>query len=72
MPTRVVFLENNLTLAVAEDIEDVKNKIELQARSGRLLNLECIPAGETVWINPAAVAYLQAITDEAASEPWPG
>jgi hypothetical protein len=58
MPTRIVFLENNLTLAVAEELEDVRSKIELQARSGRLLSLETIPSGETVWINPSAVAYL--------------
>ncbi|HZO60420.1 MAG TPA: hypothetical protein VFB51_12080 [Solirubrobacterales bacterium] len=67
MPTRVVFLENNLTLAVAEDLEDVRTKIELQARSGRLLNLQCIPTGETVWINPSAVAYLEGIGDEPAA-----
>ena len=72
MPTRVVFLENNLTLAVAEDCDDVRSKIELQARSGRLLSLESIPDGQTVWINPSAVAYLQAVTEEAAREPWPG
>lgn len=72
MPTRVVFLENNLTLAVAEDLDDVRAKFELQARSGRLLSLESIPGGKTVWINPSAVAYLEAITDEASGEPWPG
>jgi hypothetical protein len=58
MATRVVFLENNLTLEVAEELEDVRARIELQARSGRLLNLESIPGGQTVWINPSAVAYL--------------
>jgi hypothetical protein len=58
MPTRIVFLENNLTLAVAEDLEDVRARIELQARSGRLLSLESVPSGQTVWINPSAVAYL--------------
>ena len=58
MPTRVVFLENNLTLAVTEDLDDVRTKIELQARSGRLLSLTSIPSGQTVWINPSAVAYL--------------
>jgi hypothetical protein len=58
MPTRVVFLENNLTLAVAEDLDDVRSKIELQARSGRLLRLEASPSGEAVWVNPSAVAYL--------------
>jgi hypothetical protein len=58
MPTRVVFLENNLTLAVAEDLDEVRSKFELQARSGRLLALEASPSGEAVWINPSAVAYL--------------
>ena len=62
MPTRVVFLENNLTLDVAEDMDDVRAKIDLQARSGRLLSLQCVPTGETVWINPSAVAYLEPAT----------
>ena len=62
MPTLIVFLEKDLTLTVAEDLEDVRGKIELQARSGRLLSLERTPTGETVWINPSAVAYLEAAT----------
>ena len=62
MATRVVFLEKDLSLAVAEDLEDVQNKIELQARSGRLLSLQrATPGGGTVWINPSAVAYLEGI-----------
>ena len=61
MPTLIVFLEKDLTLTVAEDLEDVRGKIELQARSGRLLSLERAPTGETVWINPSAVAYLEAV-----------
>jgi hypothetical protein len=59
MPTLIVFLEKDLTVTVAEDLDDVRSKIELQARSGRLLSLERAPTGETVWINPSAVAYLE-------------
>jgi hypothetical protein len=60
VPTRVVFLEKDLELEVAEDLEDVRTKIELQARSGRLLKLErSVPARTTIWINPSAVAYLE-------------
>ncbi len=59
MPTLIVFLEKDLTLQVAEDLDDVRSKIELQARSGRLLSLQRVPSGETVWINPSAVAYLE-------------
>ena len=58
MPTRIVFLEKDLRLEVAEELEDVRKLIELQARSGRLLNLQRAPEGEPVWINPSAVAYL--------------
>jgi hypothetical protein len=72
MPTRVVFLENNLTLAVAEDIDQVRKKIKRRASNDGLLRLEAIPTGETVWINPSAVAYLQAITGDVSEEPWPG
>jgi hypothetical protein len=61
MPTLVVFLEQDLTLVVAEDLEDVRTRIELQARSGRLLSLQRDQTGETVWINPSAVAYLEGI-----------
>jgi hypothetical protein len=61
MPTLIVFLEQGLTLTVAEDLEDVRTKIELQARSGRLLSLQRAPAGERVWINPSAVAYLEGV-----------
>jgi hypothetical protein len=64
MPTLVIFLEKDLKLAVAEDLEDVRTKIELQARSGRLLSLQrATPGGEIVCINPSAVAYLEAIDD---------
>jgi hypothetical protein len=60
MPTRVVFLEQDLNLEVTSDPEEVQNKIELQARSGRLLKLErTAPHGQAVWINPSAVAYLE-------------
>jgi hypothetical protein len=61
MPTLVVFLEKDLELTVAEDLEDVRTKIELQARSGRLLSLQRVPTGGTVWINPSAVAYLEGV-----------
>ena len=62
MPTRIVFLEQGLQAEVAEDPEYVQGKIELQARSGRLLKLERTdPAGQPIWINPAAVAYLEAL-----------
>lgn len=61
MPTLIVFLEKDLELTVAEDLEDVRTKIELQARSGRLLSLQRVPTGETVWINPSAVAYLEGV-----------
>lgn len=48
-------------LEVAEEPEDVQSRIELQARSGRLLKLQrTTPTGE-VWINPSAVAYLEDI-----------
>ena len=61
MPTRIVFLEKDLMLEVAEEPEDVQSRIELQARSGRLLKLQrTTPTGE-VWINPSAVAYLEDI-----------
>jgi hypothetical protein len=64
MPTLVVFLEKDLRLAVAEELEDVRAKIELQARSGRLLSLQRADAGgEMVCINPSAVAYLESIED---------
>ena len=62
MPTLVVFLEKHLELIVAEDLDDVRNRIELQARSGRLLSLQRAPTGETVWINPSAVAYLEGVS----------
>jgi hypothetical protein len=62
MPTLIVFLEKDLTVTVAEELEDVRGKIELQARSGRLLSLQRVPTGETVWINPSAVAYLEGAT----------
>ena len=67
MPTLVVFLEKDLKLAVAEDLEAVRTKIELQARSGRLLSLQLADAGgEMVCINPSAVAYLESIEGDAA------
>ncbi len=60
MPTRIVFVEQGLEVEVAEDPEFVQGKIELQARSGRLLQLErSAPAGKAIWINPSAVAYLE-------------
>ena len=60
MPTRIIFLEKDLDVEVAEDPEYVQGKIELQARSGRLLRLERVaPAGAAIWINPSAVAYLE-------------
>jgi hypothetical protein len=58
MPTRVVFLDKDLALTVAEELDDVRKLIELQARSGRLVNLQSA-SGEPVWINPEAVAYLE-------------
>ena len=62
MPTLIVFLEKDLKLAVAEDLEDVRTKIELQARSGRLLSLERdTPERDVICINPSAVAYLESI-----------
>lgn len=61
MPTLVVFLEKDLDLTVVEDLEDVRKLIELQARSGRLLNLKRASTGEPVWINPSAVAYLEGV-----------
>ena len=60
MPTLIVFLEKDLTLEVAEELDDVRKLIELQARSGRLLNLERAGTSEPVWINPSAVAYIAA------------
>lgn len=66
MPTLIVFLEKDLTLEVAEELDDVRKLIELQARSGRLLNLQRAPTGEPVWINPSAVAYLEPVGDAAA------
>ena len=60
MPTRIIFLEKDLDVEVAEDPEYVQGKIELQARSGRLLKLERVaPEGAAIWINPSAVAYLE-------------
>jgi hypothetical protein len=60
MPTRIVFLEQDLAVEVSEDPEYVQGKIELQARSGRLLRLErTAPEGEAIWINPSSVAYLE-------------
>ena len=64
MPTRIVFLEKDLTLEVAEELEDVRKLIELQARSGRLLNLQRASAGQPVWINPSAVAYLEGLAGD--------
>jgi hypothetical protein len=61
MGTRIVFLEKDLKVEVAEDLEDVQSKIELQARSGRLLKLARTSSGETVLINPSAVAYLEEV-----------
>jgi hypothetical protein len=58
MPTRVAFLEKDLELTVSEELEDVRKLIELQARSGRLVELKSL-SGEPVWINPEAVAYLE-------------
>ena len=60
MPTRIVFLDRDLNVEVAEDPEDVQSRIELQARSGRLLKLQrTAPAVGAIWINPSAVAYLE-------------
>jgi hypothetical protein len=58
MPAKIVFFEKELSLDVEEDVEQVRTKLDQEARSGRLVKFERrAPQGEAVWINPAAVAF---------------
>ena len=58
MPTTIIFFEKELSLDVQEDVSEVRTKLEQEARSGRLVQLERrAPKGQVVWINPAAVSF---------------
>ena len=58
MPTTIMFFEKELSLDVQEDVDQVRTKLEQEARSGRLVKLERrAPKGQPVWINPAAVSF---------------
>jgi hypothetical protein len=58
MPTKITFFDKELSLDVAEDVDQVRTKLEQEARSGRWVKLEQrAHEGQEVWINPAAVAF---------------
>ncbi len=62
MPTRIRFLDKELSVDVADELEEVRGRIEGEARSGRLVRLvRHAPEGQLVWVNPAAVAYLEEV-----------
>jgi hypothetical protein len=69
MPTKIIFFEKELSLDVEEDPDEVRTKLEQEARSGRLVKLERrAPKGQAVWINPAAVSFFhEALEYEAHS-----
>lgn len=59
MPTKITFLDKNLTLDVLEDADEVRTRLE-QQRDGGLVHLERqAPEGTPVWVNPAAVAFIE-------------
>ena len=59
MPTKITFLDKNLTLDVVEDVEDVRTRLQ-QHDDGALVPLERqAPEGTPVWVNPAAVAFIE-------------
>jgi len=61
MPTKIAFLDKNLTLDVVDDVEEVRAKLanETDAR-GFVKLVRQAPEGTAVWINPAAVAFIEA------------
>jgi hypothetical protein len=60
MPTKITFVDKNITLDVVEDVDDVRSGLEQQLRAGALVKLERqAPEGTPVWVNPAAVAFIE-------------
>ncbi len=60
MPTKITFVDKNITLDVVEDADDVRSGLEQQLRAGALVKLERqAPEGTPVWVNPAAVAFIE-------------
>jgi len=58
VPTKITFLDKNLTVDVVEDVEDVRAMLE--QRDGALVQLgRQAPEGTPVWVNPAAVAFIE-------------
>ena len=58
MPTTIAFLDKDLSLDVAEDVGQVRTKLEQEARSGRWVEFgRRGQEAQAVWINPAAVAF---------------
>ena len=57
MPTTIMF-KKDLSLDVQEDVDEVRTKLEQEARSGRHVQFERrAPKGQEVWINPASVSF---------------
>ena len=60
VPTKITFLDKNLTVDVVEDVDEVRTELEQQLRAGALVKLERqAPEGTPVWVNPAAVAFIE-------------
>jgi hypothetical protein len=58
MPTTIMFLAKELSLDVQEDVNEVRKKLDQEARSARLVEFERrAPRGQAVWINPASVSF---------------
>jgi hypothetical protein len=60
VPTKITFLDKNLTVDVVEEVEEVRTKLEEQLRGSALVQLgRQAPEGTPVWVNPAAVAFIE-------------
>ena len=58
MPTTIMFFTKELSLDVQEDVDEVRKKLDQEARSARLVEFERrAPRGQAVWINPASVSF---------------
>ena len=61
MPTKIAFLDKNLTLDVLDDVDEVRDKLEHETDGRGFVKLvRQAPEGTAVWINPAAVAFIEA------------
>ena len=63
MPTTIMFFEKELSLDVQEDVEQVRTKLEQEARSGRHVQFERRAQKGPVWINPASVSFFHEALD---------